>query len=57
MKMNIDAKNQPQTRPTGPAGIEYVRVEAIEGSKPIIENAMPNTSIMLKLRLNSCLYL
>lgn len=55
MKMNIEAKNQPQTSPTGPAGIEYANVEAIDGSRPMIENAMPKTSIMLKLRLNSCL--
>jgi len=30
-----------QTSPAGPAGSEYARVDAIEGSRPIIENAMP----------------
>ena len=53
--MNMEARNQPQTSPTGPAGMEYASVDAIEGSKPMIEKAMPKTSIILKLRLNSCL--
>jgi hypothetical protein len=34
MKMNMLARNHPHTRPTGPAGIEYANVEAMEGSKP-----------------------
>ena len=56
-KMQPLARNQPQTNPTGPAGMEKDRVLAIEGSKPMIENAIPKTSIMLKLRRSSCLYL
>ena len=56
MKINIEATNQPQTIPTGPAGIEKARVEAIEGSKPMMEKAIPNTSIIVKLRRSSCLY-
>jgi len=56
MKMNIEATNQPQTIPTGPAGIEKASVEAIDGSNPMIEKAIPKTSIMVKLRRSSCLY-
>jgi hypothetical protein len=55
MKMNMEARNQPQTSPTGPAGIENARVEAMEGNRPMMEKAMPKTSIMEKFRLNSCL--
>ena len=55
-KMNIDAKNQPQTMPAGPAGIEKERVDAIEGRRPMILKAIPKTSIMVKLRRSSCLY-
>lgn len=57
MNMNMEGKNQPQTNPTGPAGIEKASVEAMLGSRPMIEKAMPKTSIIEKLRLNSCLYL
>lgn len=56
-KIQAEARNQPQTSPTGPAGTENDKVLAIEGSKPIIANAIPKTSIMLKLRRSSCLYL
>ena len=45
-----------QTIPTGPAGIEYDNVEAIDGKSPIILKAMPKTSIIVKLRRSSCLY-
>ena len=44
-----------QTIPTGPAGIEYASVEAIDGKSPIILNAIPKTSIIVKFRRNSCL--
>lgn len=54
--MNIEAMNQPQTIPAGPAGIENASVEAIEGSKPMILNAIPKTSIIEKFRRSSCLY-
>ena len=56
MKINMEAINQPQIIPTGPAGIEKAKVEAIEGSNPIMEKAIPNTSIIVKLRRSSCLY-
>ncbi len=36
--------------------MEYARVEAIDGKRPMILKAMPKTSIMVKLRRNSCLY-
>ena len=52
-KMNIEAKNQDQTIPAGPEGIEYAKVLAMDGSSPIMLNAMPNTSINVKLRLNA----
>ena len=55
-KMKPLAKNQPQTSPTGPAGIEYASVDAIDGRRPMILKAIPNTSIIVKLRRNSCLY-
>ena len=55
-KINIDARNQPHTIPTGPAGMENESVDAIEGNKPMILNAMPKTSINVKLRRSSCLY-
>ena len=42
--------------PTGPAGIEYAKVEAMEGKSPMMLKEMPKTSIMVKLRRNSCLY-
>lgn len=45
-----------QTIPTGPAGIEYDSVEAMDGKSPIILNAIPKTSIIVKFRRNSCLY-
>lgn len=45
-----------QTIPTGPAGIEYDSVEAMDGKSPIILKAMPKTSIIVKFRRNSCLY-
>ena len=44
-----------QTIPTGPAGIEYASVEAIEGRRPMMEKAIPKTSIKVKFRRNSCL--
>jgi hypothetical protein len=53
--MNIEAKNHPQTIPTGPAGTEKARVEAMEGSNPIMLNAIPNTSIIVKFLRSSCL--
>ncbi len=56
MKMNMDARNHPQTRPTGPAGMEYARVLAIEGSRPMMEKAIPKISKRVKLRRSSCLY-
>ena len=56
MKINMDARNHPQTMPAGPAGIENASVDAIEGSSPMILNAMPKTSIIVKLRRSSCLY-
>ena len=55
MNMNMEARNHPQTKPTGPAGIEYANVEAIEGSRPIMLKAIPKTSSIEKLRFNSCL--
>ena len=54
--MNMDAKNHPHTMPTGPAGIEKERVDAMEGRRPMILKAIPKTSIMVKLRRSSCLY-
>ena len=45
-----------QTMPTGPAGMEYASVEAMDGSNPMMEKAMPKTSISVKLRRSSCLY-
>ena len=44
-----------QTSPTGPAGIEYDNVDAIDGKRPMMLNEIPNISIMVKLRRNSCL--
>lgn len=55
MKMNIEAKNHLQTILAGPAGTENDNVEAIEGRRPMILNAMPNISIMVKFRRSSCL--
>lgn len=55
-KIHPEARNQPQTIPTGPAGIEKDRVDAIEGRSPMILNAIPKTSIIVKLRRSSCLY-
>jgi hypothetical protein len=55
-KINIDARNQPHTIPAGPAGIEKESVEAMEGSRPMILNAMPKTSIIVKFLRSSCLY-
>jgi hypothetical protein len=52
----IDARNHPHAIPTGPAGIEKDKVDAIEGSNPIILNAIPKTSMRVKLRRSSCLY-
>lgn len=45
-----------QTIPAGPAGIEYVKVDAIEGRRPMMEKAIPKTSIIVKFRRSSCLY-
>ena len=45
-----------QTIPTGPAGMEYASVEAMDGKSPMILKAIPKTSIIVKLRRNSCLY-
>lgn len=39
-----------QTRPAGPAGREYARVDAMDGRRPIIEKAIPKTSIIVKFR-------
>jgi len=39
MKMKQLATSQPQTIPTGPAGIEKERVDAIEGRRPIMLKA------------------
>jgi hypothetical protein len=55
-KMNMEARNHPQTMPTGPAGMEKASVEAMDGRSPIILNAIPKTSIIVKLRRSSCLY-
>ena len=52
-KINMLATNQPHTIPTGPAGIEYERVLAMEGSSPIMLKAMPNTSIIVKFLGNA----
>jgi hypothetical protein len=57
IKMNMEAKNHPQTNPTGPAGSEYANVEAMDGRRPMMLKAIPKTSIMVKFRFNSCLYL
>jgi len=54
MKINIEAVNHPHTIPAGPAGMEKARVDAMEGSKPIILNEIPKISIHLKLRRSSC---
>lgn len=54
-KMSIEARNQPHTIPTGPAGMENAKVEAIEGIRPIMLNAIPKTSIIEKFRRSSCL--
>ena len=42
--------------PTGPAGMLYDRVDAIEGNSPMILKAMLNTSTVEKFRFSSCLY-
>lgn len=55
-KMNMEARNQPQTMPTGPAGMEKASVEAMDGRSPIMLKAIPKTSSMVKLRRSSCLY-
>jgi hypothetical protein len=39
MKMKQLAISQPQTIPTGPAGIEKERVDAIEGRRPMMLKA------------------
>ena len=49
------AKNQPHTIEAGPPGIENDNVEAMEARRPIMENEIPKTSDMAKLRLSSCL--
>lgn len=36
--------------------MEYESVEAMDGKSPIILKAIPKTSIIVKLRRNSCLY-
>lgn len=47
-KINMLARNHPHTMPTGPAGIEYANVLAMEGIKPMILKAIPKTSIIVK---------
>lgn len=42
--------------PTGPAGIEKDSVDAMEGKRPMILKAIAPTSIVVKVRLSSCLY-
>lgn len=44
-----------QTMPAGPEGIEYAKVDAIDGRRPIMLNEMPKISSGLKLRRSSCL--
>jgi hypothetical protein len=56
MKIHPPARNQLQTSEAGPPGREKDKVEAIDGMRPMTENAIPKTSIMAKLRLSSCLY-
>jgi hypothetical protein len=45
-----------QTNPLGPAGKEYESVDAIEGRRPMIENAIPKISKSVKFLRSSCLY-
>jgi len=56
MKMKPLARNQLHTIPAGPEGSEKASVLAMDGSRPMIENAIPNTSSMVKLRLSSWAY-
>ena len=42
--------------PTGPAGIEKDSVDAMEGKRPMMLKAIAPTSIVVKVRLSSCLY-
>ena len=55
-KIKPVARNQPQTKPAGPAGIEYDKVDAIDGKRPMILKAIPKISIIVKFRRSSCLY-
>lgn len=45
-----------QTIPTGPAGSEKETVDAIEGTSPMILNAIANTCGVEYWRFSSCLY-
>lgn len=45
-----------QTIPTGPAGSEKAIVDAIDGTRPIILNAIANICGVEYCRFNSCLY-
>jgi hypothetical protein len=55
MKIPMDARNQDHTMPAGPEGMEYASVLAMDGNRPMILKAIPNTSIMVKFRRSSCL--
>lgn len=55
-KIHIDAASQPHVIPTGPAGNENAKLDAIDGSKDMILNAIPNTSRTEKFLLSSGLY-
>ena len=55
-KMRPDGRNQPHTKPAGPAGREYTSVAAMEGTSAMILKATPKTSRTEKLRRSSCLY-
>lgn len=54
--MNTLAVNHPQTIPTGPAGSENDKVDAIEGTSPMILNATANTCAVEYCLFSSCLY-
>lgn len=45
-----------QTIPTGPAGNENETVDAIDGTRPMILNAIAKTCGVEYWRFNSCLY-
>lgn len=42
IKIKPLATNHPQTIPTGPAGIEKDKVDAMDGNNPMILNATAN---------------